>query len=561
MDTLRLALAQADLLVGDIAGNTTRLLALADEARAAGAQLLLTPELAVAGYPPEDLLFHRGFRRQVDAALARFAAASGEGDGAGRSGGGQGIALLVGHPEYAGERIFNAATLYSGGREQVRHRKACLPNYRVFDEKRWFTPGTQPTVAEFQGFRLGVLVCEDLWEPEPSQLAKSQGAELLLVLNASPYEMHKQRAREDIARRRALDVGLPIVYCNIVGGQDELVFDGQSFVMDAAGQVTQRAPAFAESLDMVEFRRAAPGAAPVPVAGRIAPELSDEESVYRALVAGVRGYVGKTGFPGVVLGLSGGIDSALTLAIAVDALGAEKVQAVMMPSRYTSQMSLDDAAAQARALGVKYSSIPIEGMFEAALGSLAEEFAGRKPDATEENLQSRCRMLILMGISNKTGKMVLTTGNKSEMAVGYATLYGDMAGGFAPIKDCSKLLVYRLAAWRNAQAGSDGRGGAGVIPQRVIDRPPSAELRPDQKDSDSLPPYEVLDPILEAFIEDDLSVDEIVARGFERATVARVLDLVQRNEYKRRQAPPGVRVSRRAFGRDWRYPITSGYRR
>jgi len=564
MDTLRLALAQSDLLVGDIAGNTTRLLALADEASAAGAQLLLTPELAVAGYPPEDLLFHRGFRRQVDAALARFAAASGEGGDAGRSGG-QGMALLVGHPEYAGERIFNAATLYAAGREQVRHRKACLPNYRVFDEKRWFTPGTQPTVAEFQGFRLGVLVCEDLWEPEPSQLAKSQGAELLLVLNASPYEMHKQRAREAIARRRALDVGLPIAYCNLVGGQDELVFDGQSFVMDAAGQVTQRAPAFTESLDMVEFRRAgagvASGAALVPVAGRIAPELTDEESVYRALVSGVRGYVGKTGFPGVVLGLSGGIDSALTLAIAVDALGADKVQAVMMPSRYTSQMSLDDAAAQARMLGVKYSCIPIEGMFEAALASLAAEFAGRKPDATEENLQSRCRMLILMGISNKTGKMVLTTGNKSEMAVGYATLYGDMAGGFAPIKDCSKLLVYRLAAWRNAQAGVDGRGGAGVIPQRVIDRPPSAELRPDQKDSDSLPPYEVLDPILAAFIEDDLSVDEIVARGFERATVARVLDLVQRNEYKRRQAPPGVRVSRRAFGRDWRYPITSGYRR
>ena len=558
METLRLALAQSDLLVGDIAGNTARLLALAGEARAAGAQLLLTPELAVAGYPPEDLLFHRGFRRQVDAALARFAAASGEGADGGEGGG---IALLVGHPEYAGERIFNAATLYADGREQVRHRKACLPNYRVFDEKRWFTPGTQPTVAEFQGCRFGVLVCEDLWEPEPAQLAKSQGAEVLLVLNASPYEIRKQRAREDVARRRALDVGLPVVYCNLVGGQDELVFDGQSFVMDAAGRVTQRAPAFAESLEQVVLRRAAPGAPPVPVAGRIAPELEDEESVYRALVAGVRGYVGKTGFPGVVLGLSGGIDSALTLAIAVDALGADQVQAVMMPSRYTSQMSLDDAAAQARALGVKYSSIPIEGMFEAALASLAGEFAGRAPDATEENLQSRCRMLILMGISNKTGKMVLTTGNKSEMAVGYATLYGDMAGGFAPIKDCSKLLVYRLAAWRNAQGGLDGRGGSGVIPQRVIDRPPSAELRPDQKDSDSLPPYEVLDPILEAFIEEDLSVDEIVARGFERATVARVLDLVQRNEYKRRQAPPGVRVSRRAFGRDWRYPITSGYRR
>ena len=549
MQTLRLALAQSDPLVGDVVGNAARVLAAAEAARVAGADLLITPELALAGYPPEDLLFHRGFRRQIEDALARVAAAS------------RGTAVLVGHPEYAGERLFNSATLYDDGREQVRHRKACLPNYRVFDEKRWFAAGTQPTVIGFRGFQVGVLVCEDLWEPEPAQLARSQGAEILLVLNASPYELHKQRAREDIARRRAADVGLPIVYVNQVGGQDELVFDGQSFVTDASGALVLRAPAFEEALEVVEFRRTAAGAPPVPVPGRIAAESADEQSVYRALVLGVRDYVRKNGFPGVVLGLSGGIDSALTLAIAVDALGADRVQAVMMPSRYTAPMSLEDAAAQARALGVTYSVIPIEGMFEAALGSLAGEFAGRAVDAAEENLQSRCRMLILMGISNKTGKMVLTTGNKSEMAVGYATLYGDMAGGFAPIKDCSKLLVYRLAAWRNAQARPDGRGGAGVIPQRVIDRPPSAELRADQKDSDSLPPYEVLDPILEAFIEDDLSVDEIVARGFERATVARVLDLVQRNEYKRRQAPPGVRVSRRAFGRDWRYPITSGYRR
>jgi NAD+ synthase (glutamine-hydrolysing) len=412
---------------------------------------------------------------------------------------------------------------------------------------------------DFRGFRIGVLVCEDLWEPEPAQLARSQGAEILLVLNASPYELHKQAAREDIARRRAADVGLPIVYVNQVGGQDELVFDGQSFVTDAAGQVVLRAPAFEEALEIVEFRRPSPGAAPVPAPGVITPALDDEASVYRALVLGVRDYVGKNGFPGVVLGLSGGIDSALTLAIAVDALGADRVQAVMMPSRYTASMSVEDAAEQARTLRVKHSVIGIEGMFGAALESLQGEFAGRAVDTAEENLQSRCRMLILMALSNKTGKMVLTTGNKSEMAVGYATLYGDMAGGFAPIKDCSKLLVYRLAAWRNAQGGEPPQGR--VIPQRVIDRPPSAELRPDQKDSDSLPPYEVLDPILEAFIEDDLSVQEIVARGFERATVARVLDLVQRNEYKRRQAPPGVRVSRRAFGRDWRYPITSGYRR
>lgn len=558
MDTLRVALAQSNLLVGDIAGNADRVLAAAQAARAAGADLVITPELALAGYPPEDLLFHRGFRQQIEAALVRVAAAS-EGSPGAEPAADRGTAILVGHPEYAGERLFNAATLYDAGREQLRHRKACLPNYRVFDEKRWFAAGTQPSVMDFRGFRIGVLLCEDLWEPEPAQLARSQGAEILLVPNASPYELHKQAAREAIARRRAADVGLPIVYVNQVGGQDELVFDGQSFVTDAAGEVVLRAAAFEEALEIVEFRRPSPGAAPVPKPGVITPALDDEASVYRALVLGVRDYVVKNGFPGVVLGLSGGIDSALTLAIAVDALGADRVQAVMMPSRYTASMSVEDAAEQARVLGVKHSVIGIEGLFGAALESLHAEFAGRAVDTAEENLQSRCRMLILMALSNKTGKMVLTTGNKSEVAVGYATLYGDMAGGFAPIKDCSKLLVYRLAAWRNAQGGAPPQGR--VIPQRVIDRPPSAELRPDQKDSDSLPPYEVLDLILEAFIEDDLSVEEIVARGFERATVARVLDLVQRNEYKRRQAPPGVRVSRRAFGRDWRYPITSGYRR
>jgi NAD+ synthase (glutamine-hydrolysing) len=348
------------------------------------------------------------------------------------------------------------------------------------------------------------------------------------------------------------DVGLPLAYVNLVGGQDELVFDGNSFVMDADGEVVLRAPAFEEGVFVAEFVRDARGRV-VPRPGAVVPELSDEASVYNALVLGVRDYVRKHGFPGVVLGLSGGVDSALTLAIAVDALGHEQVQAVMMPSRYTSPMSLADAKAQAEQQGVKYSVLSIENMFEATLATLKEEFAGRPADTTEENIQSRCRMLILMGLSNKTGRMLLTTGNKSEMAVGYATLYGDMAGGFAPIKDCSKLLVYRLARYRNSRGA--------VIPQRVLERAPSAELRHEQKDSDSLPPYEVLDAILEAFIEEDLSVDEIEARGFERATVRRVLDLVKRNEYKRRQAPPGVRVSRRAFGRDWRYPITSGYRR
>jgi len=537
---LRIGLAQLDLLVGDVQGNAARIIETAQNAKAALApDVVAFPELALSGYPPEDLLFHRGLRRQVDAGL----------DAVRRSV--QGACVYVGYPEYSGLNIFNAGALIAEGRLLANHRKAELPNYKVFDEKRYFRAGSEPTVVEYHGFTLGLLICEDIWEAQAARAAREQGAELLLVINASPFEMHKQRERERIARDRIAEVHLPLAYLNMVGGQDELVFDGNSFVMDAGGQIVMRAPPFEEGTYAVEFVR--DGARVIAEPGLVAPELSDEESVYRALVLGVRDYVNKHGFPGVVLGLSGGIDSALTLAIAVDALGAERVQAVMMPSRYTSPMSLADAAEQARTLGVSYNVISIESMFEATLAALAQPFAGRPADTSEENIQSRCRMLILMGISNKTGRMLLTTGNKSEMAVGYATLYGDMAGGFAPIKDCNKLLVYRLAAYRN------GKGR--VIPQRVIDRAPSAELRPDQKDSDSLPPYEVLDPILEAFIEEDLSVDEIEARGFDRATVGRVLDLVKRNEYKRRQAPPGVRVSRRAFGRDWRYPITNGYRR
>ncbi|MBU3671709.1 MAG: NAD+ synthase [Sinobacteraceae bacterium] len=539
---MRIALAQVDLLVGDAEGNADRVLAVAE--RAAGADLVIFPELTLAGYPPEDLLFHRGFRHRIEAALARCTTAQANAAAS--------PALLLGFPEYTDEGIYNTVAWLAGGVERARYRKCRLPNYGVFDEQRYFARGSTATVLEHAGFRLGLLICEDLWQEGPVTAAREAGAEILLVTNASPYEQGKQAQREALLRRRALESGLPIVYVNLVGGQDELVFDGQSVVVDRTGEVVLRSAAFQETLDFIEFRRAPDGRAEV-LRGAIAPLLGEVEDVYQALVLGVRDYVGKHRFPGVVLGLSGGIDSALTLAIAVDALGAQKVQAVMMPSRYTAQMSLDDAAEQARTLGVKYSVISIEAMFETALAALREEFAGRAVDATEENLQSRCRMLMLMGISNKTGKMLLTTGNKSEMAVGYATLYGDMAGGFAPIKDCSKLLVYRLAAYRN--------GLGPVIPARVIERPPSAELRPDQKDSDSLPPYEVLDPILEAFIEEDLSVDEIVARGFARETVGRVLDLVKRNEYKRRQAPPGVRVSRRAFGRDWRYPITSGYRR
>jgi len=544
-DSLRFALAQLDLLVGDVQGNAERVVSTTRRVQMEhSADIVVFPELTLSGYPPEDLLFHRGFRRQVDAALD--AVRSNVGD----------VVAVFGFPEYCGENaetcLYNSAAVVSSGELVGIHRKSELPNYKVFDEKRYFRAGGEPTVFDRKGFRVGVVVCEDIWEPKSAQSAAAKGAELLVVINASPYELHKQREREDVVRKRVLDVKLPVVYVNCVGGQDELVFDGNSFVMDAAGNVVMRAPAFEEGVYPVEFVRDAAGKA-VPVAATVAPELSDEASVYRALVLGVRDYVNKHGFPGVVMGLSGGVDSSLTLAIAVDALGADRVHAVMMPSRYTADMSVTDAAEQARRQGVKYSVLSIEGMFEATLATLKGEFAGTKPDTTEENIQSRCRMLLLMGISNKTGRMLLTTGNKSEMAVGYATLYGDMAGGFAPIKDCSKMLVYRLSTYRNSLGA--------VIPQRVIDRPPSAELRPDQKDSDSLPPYEVLDAILEAFIEEDLSVDEIESRGFERATVARVLDLVKRNEYKRRQAPPGVRVSRRAFGRDWRYPITNGYRR
>jgi NAD+ synthase (glutamine-hydrolysing) len=537
---LRIGLAQLDLLVGDVQGNAARVIETARHARSALAtDLLVFPELTLSGYPPEDLLFHRGFRQQMEAGLTAVRREV------------QDVAVVVGYPEYTGLNIFNSAALVSEGRLEAVHRKLELPNYRVFDEKRYFRAGSQSTLAQVRGFKLGLLVCEDIWEAQAARAARAQGAELLVVINASPYEVHKQRERERIARDRIADVQLPLVYVNMVGGQDELVFDGNSFVMDAEGQLVMRAPAFEEGTYAVEFVR--DGSRAVPEPGPVASELSDEASIYSALVLGVRDYVNKHGFPGVVMGLSGGVDSALTLAIAVDALGADRVHAVMMPSRYTSEMSVADSAEQARRLKVSYSVIPIEGMFGATLDALKSEFAGRQPDTTEENIQSRCRMLILMGISNKTGRMLLTTGNKSEMAVGYATLYGDMAGGFAPVKDCSKLLVYRLAAYRNRSSE--------VIPQRVIDRPPTAELRPDQKDSDSLPPYEILDPILEAFIEEDLSVDEIEARGFDRVTVGRVLDLVKRNEYKRRQAPPGVRVSRRAFGRDWRYPITNGYRR
>ncbi|MEJ2602336.1 MAG: NAD+ synthase [Gammaproteobacteria bacterium] len=537
--SLKLVLAQLNPVVGDVAGNTRRVLAEAARARDDhGADLVVFPELFLCGYPPEDLLFHSGMRHQIAEALDNIRTGLSD------------VAVLVGFPEYDGERIYNAAVVLEQGRELARYRKHLLPNYRVFDEKRYFTPGDKPAVFRHRGTRIGLTICEDIWQAGPARLSRGAGAELVLTINGSPYDVASQEKRERAGRARASETGVPLVYLNMVGGQDELVFDGGSFVADAKGELTFRAPVFEEGLFPVTLDVGQRSIEPRPLPLAELPGL--EESVYSALVLGTRDYVDKHGFPGVVIGLSGGIDSALTLAVAVDALGPERVQAVMMPYRYTSDISLTDAAAQAECLGVRYDVISIEPMVEATLGQLAPIFEGLSEDATEENIQSRCRGILLMALSNKTGRMVLTTGNKSEMAVGYATLYGDMAGGFAPLKDCSKTLVYRLARYRNSRSPA--------IPERVITREPSAELKPDQKDTDSLPPYDVLDPILAAFIEEDLSVDEIAARGYPRETVLKVLNMVRRSEYKRRQAPPGVRISTRAFGRDWRYPITSGYR-
>jgi NAD+ synthase (glutamine-hydrolysing) len=535
---VKIGLAQLNTRVGAVAENTDHVLQAHAVARERGCDLLLCPELAISGYPPEDLLLHSGLRRQVAEALERLVA------------GVHGAALVVGFPEYDNETIYNSAAFIVDGRIVATHRKIVLPNYAVFDEKRYFAAGDKPTVVDYGGIKLGLIICEDVWDPIPLTATRGAGAELVLVINGSPFHIQQQRKREDLLARRARDNGLPIIYLNMVGGQDELVFDGGSFAVQASGELAFRGRRFEEAHDELDVRRS--GARVEIHGGGIVPLDSTEATVYAALVLGTRDYVEKNGFPGVVLGLSGGIDSALTLSLAVDALGAERVHVVMMPSQYTSQMSNEDAALQAETLGVRHSMLPIGPIYSAVLEVLADEFAGLPLDTTEENIQARCRGLLLMAISNKLGSMLLTTGNKSEMAVGYATLYGDMAGGFAPLKDCSKTLVYALSRYRNTISP--------VIPERVIAREPSAELGPDQKDSDSLPPYDILDPILEAFIENDYSVDQITQLGFDRATVVRVLKLVRRAEYKRRQAPPGVRVSNRAFGRDWRYPITSGYR-
>jgi NAD+ synthase (glutamine-hydrolysing) len=534
---LRIALAQADFLVGDIPGNTEKVLALAARARdEQRADLVVFPELALVGYPPEDLLLRPSLDGRVEAALARLAEVPG-------------IHILLGYPRRGDGRLYNMAGLWRDGQCLCEYAKHELPNYQVFDEKRYFAAGSDAAVFELKGQRLGITLCEDIWHAGPARAARDAGAGLLLNLNASPFHQGKQAERMAIVHQRVGETGLPALYVNLVGGQDELVFDGGSFVMNRDGSVPCELPRFAEALVTVEFSAGA-----FREAGR-APALAPEAEVYQALVLGVRDYVQKSGFRGAVLGLSGGIDSALTLAIAVDAIGADKVQAVMMPYRYTSGMSLEDAEAEARILGVQYSVLSIAPMVEAFSATLAPEFAGLARDKTEENLQARSRGVLLMAISNKKGLLVLTTGNKSEMAVGYATLYGDMAGGFDVLKDVPKTLVFRLAEYRNALSPENP-----PIPQRVIDRPPSAELAPDQKDEDSLPPYPVLDAILRRYVEEDESAGAIIAAGFDAETVNRVVRMVDGNEYKRRQAAIGPRISRRGFGKDRRYPIVNGWR-
>lgn len=534
MSTLLVVMVQMNPWVGHIERNADTLLALAWQAyERHGAQCVVFPELCLIGYPPEDLLLRPSLQARIDRALARLAQALPP------------IAVVVGYPKQTANGLTNTAGLFAEGALQMEYSKQCLPNYQVFDEKRYFVPGKGMPVFQWAGFKLALCICEDIWHPEPAQAAKAAGAEVLLCLNASPFHMGKQAQRQAVVQNRSQQTGLPIVYVNPVGGQDELVFDGQSFAVDANGQLQVCAPAFTEGLTLVRITQQGD------VSGEITPPPSDLASIYQALVLGVRDYVQKNHFPSVLLGLSGGIDSALTLAIAVDALGPERVSAVMMPYLYTSSLSQQDAAEQAKRMGVAYQSLSIAPMVQAFTATLAPAFAGKPADTTEENLQARCRGVLLMALSNKTGALVLTTGNKSEMAVGYATLYGDMAGGFDVLKDVAKTRVFALAEYRNQISE--------VIPKTVISRPPSAELAPDQKDEDSLPPYPVLDAILALYIEQDYSAEAIIAKGFAAQEVLRVLRLVDINEYKRRQAAIGPRITTRGFGRDRRYPITNAW--
>lgn len=532
--SLKIAIAQFNATVGDLAGNVAKILDFAERAKAQGADVVLTPELALSGYPPEDLLLRDDFYVACDEELDALAARLPD------------IAVLVGHPLAVGKDRYNAATLLQQGQRVATYCKQRLPNYEVFDEERYFKAGDTACVVDIKGVRCGINICADVWEAGAADLARASGAEILLVLNASPYHIGKQELRARVLRERIAATGLPVVYANLVGGQDELVFDGGSFALNSLGDICCELPKFEEALAVVEFVDGEP------VPGEMAGKAEVEAEVYRALVVGVRDYLGKNGFPGAIIGLSGGIDSALTLCVAVDALGADKVRAVMMPSPYTAEISLADSRQMIRLLGVQYDEIAIEPAMQTFAGMLEKEFAGLPADTTEENLQARIRGMVLMALSNKSGSLVLTTGNKSEMAVGYCTLYGDMAGGFAVIKDIAKTLVYRIARWRNTVSR--------VIPERIITRAPSAELKPDQTDQDSLPPYEVLDAIVEGYMENNLSPRQIVAQGYDPADVQRVVRLLKISEYKRRQAPVGIRVTQRGFGKDWRYPITNRYR-
>ncbi|HEV2622767.1 MAG TPA: NAD+ synthase [Frateuria sp.] len=540
MTKLRLALAQFDFPVGAVVANTNKIRELMDQAHAGGADLVAFPELAVSGYPPEDLLVRPSFLRACSEAIATLAAET------------DGIAALVGFPHSEGE-VYNAAALLREGRVECVAHKQALPNYGVFDDKRYFRPGHASATGMVAGVRVGYLVCEDIWEPEPAAGAARAGAELIVVINASPWDDAKQATREALLAARAKETGCAIVYLNLVGGQDDVVYDGASLLVNGDGNIAARAPAFVDALLWASFD---PSTRTLSAEGWPAvDDAGPEATLYAALVRGTRDYVEKNGFAGVLLGLSGGIDSALTLALAVDALGAGRVTAVMLPTRYTSQLSLDGAREQAERLGADYHIIDIEPTYRSFLAALAPAFGDRGPDVTEENLQSRTRGVMLMALSNKRGRLLLSTGNKSEMAVGYATLYGDMCGAYAPLKDVYKTAVYRLALWRNEQPD-----GAETIPAAVIERPPSAELRADQIDQDSLPPYDELDAILQRFIEGEQSQAEIVAAGFAAETVHRVVRMVLVNEFKRRQSAPGPRVTTRAFGRERRYPITSGWR-
>ena len=539
--SLKIACAQLNQRVGDMAGNAERIIAAAARAAGEGAEVLLTPELSLCGYLPGDNLFRPAFQQQVDAAVETIRQASAQQPG---------LHWVVGYPVLREGRRYSAAGVFHQGRRVAEYLKAELPDYGVFDETRYFQPQADATVFTVAGVRCALLICEDTWLPAAPARARTAGAELVLSLNASPFQSAKGDLRVDTLRSNVCAQSMAVVACNLVGGQDELVFDGQSLALDAQGRLAARAPSFVEDLLVVTVERGADGA--LALAGSMAPALERLPEIYQALVLGIRDYIGKNGFGGVVLGLSGGIDSALTLALAVDALGAERVRTVMMPSPYTADISLTDAKDMAARLGVKHEVLPIAPCFDAFRGTLANTFAGLPEDLTEENIQARIRGTLLMAISNKTGWLVLTTGNKSELAVGYSTLYGDMAGGFAPLKDVLKTVVYQLSNWRNAQSP--------VIPERIITRPPSAELRPDQTDQDSLPPYDVLDRIIQGYMEQDRPAASLVAEGLPADAVAQVVRLLRLAEYKRQQGPVGPRVTARAFGRDWRYPITSAFR-